>query len=129
MDLKVLIIDDNDLIHFLHKEVLAISDLSQNPIIFSNGKDALDFLMEKRETNDVFLILLDLNMPIINGFKFLENISGLSNTHNIHVSVVSSSVYEEDKKKAFEFKNVIEFIEKPLTVTDCLNLKQRFLFN
>ncbi len=128
-DLKVLIVDDNDLIHFLHKEVLEISDLSQNPIIFFNGKVALDFLKNSRESDGIFLVLLDLDMPIMNGFKFLENISGLSNTDNIHVAVVSSTIDQEAKKKTFEFPNSIDFLEKPLTVTDCEKLKQRLLLN
>ena len=124
MELKVLIVDDNDLIHFLHKEVLEASELSQNPVIFSNGKETLDYLNDTQESDDTFLVLLDLSMPVMNGFELSYHLSGLHNSRNIHIVVVSSSVDENDKKKAFEYTNTVDFIEKPLTVSDCLRLKQ-----
>ena len=124
MELKVLIVDDNDLIHFLHKEVLEASELSKNPVIFSNGKETLDYLNDTQESDDTFLVLLDLSMPVMNGFELSYHLSGLHNSRNIHIVVVSSSVDENDKKKAFEYPNTVDFIEKPLTVSDCLRLKQ-----
>ena len=124
MELKVLIVDDNDLIHFLHKEVLEASELSKNPVIFSNGKETLDYLNDTQESDDTFLVLLDLSMPVMNGFELSYHLSGLHNSRNIHIVVVSSSVDENDKKKAFEYTNTVDFIEKPLTVSDCLRLKQ-----
>jgi len=124
MELKVLIVDDNDMIHFLHKEVLEMSDLSQNPLIFSDGKETLDYLLKSQQSEDAFLVLLDLDMPIMNGFVLLEHLSELENSKNIHVVIVSSSVDEKDKKRTFEYVNAIDFIEKPLTISDCERLKE-----
>ena len=124
MELKVLIVDDNDMIHFLHKEVLEMSDLSQNPLIFSDGKETLDYLIKSQQSEDAFLVLLDLDMPIMNGFVLLEHLSELENSKNIHVVIVSSSVDEKDKKRTFEYVNAIDFIEKPLTISDCERLKE-----
>lgn len=124
MELKVLIVDDNDMIHFLHKEVLEMSNLSQSPLIFSNGKETLDYLIQTQQSKDTYLMLLDLDMPIMNGFGLLEHLSSLDNASNIYVVVVSSSVDEKDKIKTFEFANAIDYIEKPLTVSDCERLKE-----
>ena len=124
MELKVLIVDDNDMILFLHKEVLEMSDLSQNPLIFSNGKETFDYLLQTQQSDDAFLVLLDLDMPIMNGFGLLEHLSELENSKNIYVVIVSSSVDEKDKIKSFTFSNAIDFIEKPLTISDCERLKE-----
>ncbi len=123
MSLEILVVDYYDMIQFLHKETLALAGISIIPSVFSNGALALEYLLENAESNSEFLVLLDLNMPVMNGFAFLESLPKLQNRHNIHVIVVSSSVDEYDKKKAISFPEVIEFMEKPLRFKDCIKIK------
>jgi CheY-like chemotaxis protein len=65
-------------------------------------------------------ILLDLNMPEMNGFQFLEYCQPLVKDvlSHTHIYIVTSSLYESDKTKALSFPFLTEFKEKPLTKDD-----------
>ena len=113
MSLKVLIVDDDDIVVFLHKTILKKSGLNLNVLSFSNGKEALNYLLKNKKDNDQFLVLLDINMPIMNGWEFLEQIKQTSLAERVHVVMVTSSVYKKDQDKATSYKNVIDFLVKP----------------
>ena len=84
-----------------------------------NGKEALDYLITNKET-DVDLILLDINMPVMNGWQFLSNIERVWREidKSIPIFILSSSVNTYDKQKSAEYKSVKGFINKPLKDND-----------
>ncbi|HXA00362.1 MAG TPA: response regulator [Cytophagaceae bacterium] len=115
MNLKVLIVDDDGIVVFLHKTSLRKSGLSFNPLTFSNGKEALDYLLTNHNNDDTYLILLDINMPVMNGWEFLDQINLKSFADQVYVVMVTSSIYKKDRDKAMAYKNVIDFLVKPLS--------------
>lgn len=117
--MQFIIIDDEDITLFISKkiigETLGLTDLKT----FSNGATALQFLQERfiNHPYQPAIILLDLNMPVISGWDFLELFGEIKEElrKNVHVYVVSSSIDPRDKNKALSDPNVISYITKPLT--------------
>lgn len=121
MKVETLIVDDDEMVIFLHKIAVVESGLTANPVIAYNGRQALDFINRSENRETVFLVLLDINMPELNGWEFLEAIQSLD--ASIYVVMVTSSVDSRDKKKAKSYKQVIEYMEKPLSINACLQVK------
>ncbi|MFP5042014.1 response regulator [Parasediminibacterium sp. JCM 36343] len=122
MELQVLIVDDSDIVVFLHTEILALSGLSENPLSAINGQMALQMLSENKK-NDPYLILLDINMPVMDGWGFLEGLQNQPDLPPVYVVMVTSSIDMRDKQKATKYPHVIGFFEKPLSMEDCKNVR------
>lgn len=114
MSLKVLIVDDDDVIVFLHKMEVEENGLSSEPLSFENGKDALDYLTSEIGGDQVFLIFLDINMPVMNGWQLLDSIQSAAFAKKVFVAMVTSSVNYQDHDKANLYPQVIGYFEKPL---------------
>lgn len=122
---RIMLIDDDPDTNLYNKIVLEQIKASNEIVIFQNGKDALKFLEQKNDNVD--LILLDINMPIMNGWQFLENYEKLEKEKQTAVVVVmlTSSANRDDRKKAETFDSVKKYINKPLdtsTIEDILAL-------
>lgn len=124
MSLKVLLVDDDAMIIFLHKYVVQISGLSSDPVCLANGEEAIDYLQVNYSSGDHYLVLLDINMPVMDGWGFLDAIQAMPFTDLIIVIVVSSSIDNHDRERALKYKHVIDFIEKPLDVELCEQIKR-----
>lgn len=120
--LKVLIIDDDEIVLLVERKMLQRCSISANPISFKGGKPALDYLKNINDNEDV-LILLDINMPQMNGWAFLTQLEQLDKKNKIFVIMVTSSIDRYDKEVAREYRRVIGFIEKPITADNCKNIK------
>lgn len=123
MNLEVLIIDDDEIVVFIEKKMMAKHEISQKPVIFKRALPALDYLRERRGSENQFLILLDINMPGLSGWEFLEEIETWPEKQKFHVVMITSSVTMKDKGKAEKFSRVKEFLEKPITTADCSRIK------
>ena len=124
MKLHTLIIDDNAVIHFLHGEIVADGGISTNPLPFLHGKDAMQYLLNNHETGDAYFVLLDLNMPVMNGWQFLDELQNHSLKERTYIVIVSSSVDIFDKERAKAYSQVIGFFEKPFSEDDCIAIKK-----
>ncbi len=123
MSLEVIIVDDDKIIIYLHKIMLAKSGLSANPLAYLNGKELIYHLNHETMTDKRYLILLDINMPEMNGWEFLDAIINKPFTDHIFVIMVTSSIDSIDKEKALTYRNVIEFFEKPIDIESCNRMK------
>jgi len=123
MSLKVLIVDDDKMIKLVHKMMVLKSGLCTEPLVFDDGKSAFDFLVSKHTDFDNYLVLLDINMPIMNGWEFLDAIQGKEFEKKLIVVMVTSSVDTGDRNKAKEYPQIIDFLEKPLKVDACNYIK------
>lgn len=113
-NIKVLIVEDDTMISFLHKALLKKNKIAQDPLIFKNGKEAWDFLVND-DTDEFYLILLDLNMPVLNGWQFLDKLTEKDEiSKRVKVAIVTSSIDPEDKDKARDYEVVDYFLSKPL---------------
>ena len=120
--LNVLIIDDDDIVLLVERKMLQRCLVSAQPLSFKGGKPALEYLTGLNELEDV-LILLDINMPEMNGWEFLAHLEMLDKKNKIFVIMVTSSVDRYDKEVAQKYSRVIGFIEKPITAENCEKIK------
>ncbi|MEB8330560.1 response regulator [Flavobacteriaceae bacterium KMM 6897] len=114
----VCIIDDDPIFVYGTKVLLNYnSSLYSNIIVFENGKEALDDLRFMLNTNKELpeIIFLDLNMPIMNGWEFLDELKAMDLKNKIGVYIVTSSIDRVDEERSKKYDMVIDFISKPLT--------------
>jgi CheY-like chemotaxis protein len=109
---KVLLIDDDAAANYLSKELLENLNAANEIETAESCLKALE-LIKQADCADV--IFLDIKMPGIDGFDFLERLKKLALDKNIKVVMLTSSVRPEDKLRAFSYKAVIDYVEKPLT--------------
>ena len=114
----IYVVDDDDIYVFTALRVLESIGLTEHVQVFDNGKKALDQLLLNYEKGDVLpdLILLDLNMPIWDGWFFLTEIEKTVFVKKIDIMIVSSSINTEDITRISENKLVKGFISKPLSI-------------
>lgn len=99
-------------------------------VSFNNGQEALDLIKENQDVKESLpnLILLDINMPIMNGWDFLNELSDMLPhlAKKPKISMMSSSSLEEDVNKAMKYPSVVEFVTKPLTLDHLQKLTEDF---
>ena len=113
--MKILIIEDDAVVAIMQKMWVSKS-CNCNAEVFSNGLKAVNFLDSQVTDNpeETYLILLDLNMPVMNGWEFLEVLKEKKYPNQISVVVVTSSMFKEDFERAKESPFVIDFQNKPI---------------
>ncbi len=114
MNFQVIIVDDDPVAVFLHQFAVRQAGLSHDPIGFVRGQEALDYLDACDHANRPCLLLVDINMPLMSGWEFLEAISIRPYAESIFVIIVSSSVDSCDHKKGEQFSRVVGYLEKPI---------------
>jgi CheY-like chemotaxis protein len=122
MNSKILVIDDDSVILFIHKTLIDISGITAEVEYFSSAELALKYILNHKDTHR-FLLLLDINMPSMNGWELLDLLQESSFYENINVIMITSSVNDADRKKAFSYTQVIEYLTKPIKVADFVALQ------
>jgi CheY-like chemotaxis protein len=114
----VLLIDDDEISNFLTATVLKNSQIFRHIQVTSDGREALEWLGQQQKVSARYpdLILLDLNMPKMNGFTFLKSLRDLPGPNpKSRIIVLSTSNYQEDFDYLRQFPEVEVFLNKPLT--------------
>ena len=115
---KILLVDDDDATHYITEKVLRQSEAEVDLLKARHGREALDIVREVCQNEECpELILLDIKMPVMDGFEFLEQLQKAADlsTTTIRIVLLSSSTHYLDVAKAKEYP-VIGFVEKPLTL-------------
>ena len=119
---KVLCIDDDPIALLLSRLVLTKFNFAKEIVALNNGEEALNYLSQNEvknnnNNNQNLVIFLDLNMPIMDGWEFLEKIQNqnYANYPNIKIILLSSSIDPSDKERSSQFPLVLEFMSKPLS--------------
>jgi CheY-like chemotaxis protein len=110
------IIDDDEIIIYLTDKLLKKVEFSEKVEKFTDATSAIErlkFALELGE-NIPEVILFDLNMPVVNGWDFIEEFRKLKT--NIPAFVFTSSIDPADKQKSFQYPEIKDFITKPLTI-------------
>lgn len=114
------IIDDDDVYINLIKKIIDVKKLSEGLLVFKNGQEALDYfkpIMENISEEDFpEIILLDLNMPVMDGWKFLNEFTQIKRHSKIKTTlyIVSSSINPYDVAKAKSYSLVTDYLIKPV---------------
>ncbi|WP_300568189.1 response regulator [Flavobacterium sp.] len=107
------IIDDDKIFVFVLKKYLEKNDNFNKVLDFKNGEEVINLLSdENNQLPDI--ILLDINMPVIDGWQFLEQIEKLPHKEKLNVFIMSSSIDANDIEKSKSFSTVKDFISKPI---------------
>lgn len=130
---KILLIDDSDADNFLHSRLIQKTGITNNIVIKKNGLEALDYLTS--ETNGAYpcpeLIFLDINMPGMNGWEFLDAYKLLDKEKRagIIICMLTTGYSEGDKERAKEFGLIDDYIGKPLTKDRLLKIYNDIIKN
>lgn len=126
--INLLVIDDDDINIFIIKKIVEKTGFDIDMVAKGNGQQAIDYLKATMASNLPFpqLILIDINMPIMNGWEFIEAYQELGVTHDVDLYILSSSVYENDIEKTKSYSSVKGFISKPLSMQRLTELIQPF---
>jgi CheY-like chemotaxis protein len=120
------LVDDDEIFVFLTKRTIEETKLVELIKVFENGLDALNFLKENKDNTDALpeIILLDLSMPIMNGWQFLEEFTILNPTigKTITIYICSSSISPDDVARAKAISEVTDYIIKPVNKEKLIEL-------
>ena len=120
---KVLIVDDDHVILMIHKLKIMKTGVDLTPLEFLNGRTALDYIIEHNEPDNSFIVLLDINMPVMTGWEFLDSIQKMNLKCQFKVAIVTSSVDQADQEKAKKYSQVFSYITKPVNEAEMSMLK------
>lgn len=123
---EIMLIDDSVPDTFLTKKVIEKAGVTDKVTSFYGGREALDYLSDKT-TGDYprpALAFLDINMPGMNGWEFMQEYHTLEQEKKIRVVIcmLTTSQAERDRQKAEEFGVAADFSTKPLTVERLLEI-------
>lgn len=117
----VFVVDDDKIFHFIIKKLLVSNNINVEPEFFENGRLAIEGIKSKLDNEQAppDLILLDINMPILDGWQFMEEFIALKNRirKEISIYIISSSDNAVDRNRANDFKDDIkDYYLKPITI-------------
>ncbi len=116
--INLLVIDDDDINIFIISKIVEKTGYDVEICAKHNGQLAIDYIKDLVDSQQPLpqLVLIDINMPILNGWEFIEAFEALDLKATNDMYMLSSSVYENDIEKAKSYKSVKGFISKPLSI-------------
>lgn len=128
---KAMLIDDSEIDLFIHRRFLELCDFSNELITYRSAESALEWLKNLNGDPAPELIFLDLNMPVVDGFSFLNHFSTLSEKirDRSRIVVLTSSGSATDREQVLLYPNVIRMITKPIRQSDIDALRILMLDN
>ncbi len=118
---KILVVDDSVLIHQMYR--LVMSRYKCEIVNAMNGQEALDVLAQHQ---DIQLILLDINMPVMNGVQFLEKVNQTGLPTKIPVIVISTEGREEDTIRGLKL-GAKGYLKKPFNPAELYSLIEKIV--
>jgi CheY-like chemotaxis protein len=116
---RAFIIDDDEVYIYAIKRLIKIQNLCDEVIVFTDGKQAVDYLEEHQNDGTPMpdVIMIDVNMPVLDGWGFIDAFQkmDLNLSNKTKLFMVSSSIDPRDVKKAKEIQLIIKYIFKPIT--------------
>ncbi|MBB6611611.1 response regulator [Pontibacter sp. Tf4] len=131
---SVMLIDDDETTNYINKLTVTRAEITDELLISLDGKAALDVIQQRCEQSIACgvncvpeLILLDINMPVLDGFGFLEALARLEamQKHKVVIAVLTTSLNPRDVARVKD-AGVTELLNKPLTRESLLQLVNKY---
>ena len=130
--IKVMLLDDDEVNNFICSSIIQKSIPESRVISFLIGKQGLDYLeslLGKNDYNLPDLIFVDINMPVMNGWEFLDRYKKIANRFNkkIVLMMLTASMSDKDVKKAKTYEIVDDYLTKPLRQDELTKVREDIL--
>jgi CheY-like chemotaxis protein len=122
---SIFLVDDDPINNLINKRLLGKVGISNQIIEFLEGEEAL-IQIETLPSENQILIFLDINMPVLNGWEFIEKYKEIYPNRQDKIVILSSSIDYQDRQKAKEYQIVSGFLEKPLTLDKIHNQLEKY---
>lgn len=120
------IIDDDEIYVYAITRLIDIKKLSEQVVVFKNGKQAIDYFTDNAIDDKVLpdVILLDVRMPIIDGWGFLEAFArfDFEGKDKVLIYMISSSIDTKDTDRAAKIPLVKQYLFKPVSLSDLIKI-------
>jgi len=130
---SILMVDDDRSTNFLHELILKNAGCTEHFHFALNGQEALDYLRKQYESKAVLpeVIFLDINMPVMNGWEFLEEFALLHSEiqQSSAVVMLTTSMNPADEEKATSIPFVKAFRNKPVSESMIQEIAEKYLLN
>lgn len=124
----VWVIDDDPIFTYVIKRIVEMADFCSNLVVFNDAD--LAFEQIKSNNNGIEfpqIIFLDINMPMLDGWQFLNQISQIELNHDLSIYLVTSSIDSQDHKNSLNYKIVKRLLVKPLSIELLQQIKEEYL--
>ena len=111
----ILIVDDDPVSILILKKNLELIHVTEEITTFSNGKEAFLFFKDQYSEEENYFIFLDINMPQMNGWEFLNEIDPFVKKTNTYIFILTSSVNKVDMDKATQYLLIEKYLTKPIS--------------
>ena len=115
---RVMLVDDNEIDNIINEKIIEANSFADSILVFQTGQEALDYLKDNQNNEKDLpeIVFLDINMPIMDGFQFLEDFEKFSDTvlNKCKIIMLSSSISPKDIDRAASSKYVKKYLNKPL---------------
>jgi CheY-like chemotaxis protein len=127
---NIWIIDDDDIFQFTAQKYIELKKAAEKTTSFTNGSEAMNHLQQiVHEPDDLpDVILLDINMPILDGWQFIKEFARfeVALKKKVLVYLTTSSIDQADFEKAKGIKNIAGYIVKPLNEEKIINILKQY---
>lgn len=114
---EILLVDDDSILRVFHKIIVKKIFPDARIREFLNGKEALNFVLNNNEEAKHYLMLLDINMPVMNGWDLLDELSEIDLKCEINVIMITSSLDNEDLERSKQYPILVDYLKKPISVS------------
>jgi CheY-like chemotaxis protein len=129
---SILLVDDDKITNYINERIIRKSGICNEIKVVQNGSAAISFLQNKIRQNKmkIRLIFLDINMPVMDGFGFLEKFQELKfpGKDKIVIIMLTTSTHLQDMGKLFNSGNT-DFLTKPLSLEKLMNVYRKYFGN
>ncbi|MCG8321098.1 MAG: response regulator [Cytophagales bacterium] len=130
---SILLIDDEDINLFILQNLLRLSGIKAEIVFFNTSMKGINHLQGLIDRGEKFpdLILLDIEMPVLNGWDFLDMYKQFDKTYTYDCKVIifTTSIIEQDMIKAKSYEEVEDFVNKPMTIEMLKTIQQAHFVN